>query len=517
MTTAFNLLDEPWIPVQLTNGEFRDVGLLELFEDADRVQSLAETSPPNLIALYRILLAITHRALTMSVGQWRDADRAEWCKNGFPEGAIRSYLERSRERFWLFHPEWPFMQVADLARAKETSQKYKPWTHIALGCVSGNAPVVFDHALDAMPKTIAPAYAIRCLLGYLQFTPGGLVKVLRTSDKAGPLANSAAVIAQGSKLKDTLLLNLHPCSGDVDTPFWERTEPLRLADLRMPPGRVAGTNDRYSRLSRAVLLDPVDSLLNVQQVRFAAGQAMEDDPSSPDPMVSYRIGEGKSTKLTFREGRATWRELPALLPDRQGRSAHPAAVLDWAIGLYNEINEWDESIPVLVAGLCSDQAKLLRWRSDTIRIVGNILADSDKVDFLRDKIQQIEALFVQLRSVLVDLVALTFPDPAHKDTRSKARALIDTGPAAGTYFAFAECSLAQLMHQTASEHIDEADCIWQEVMITASLQAWQVTSDQLGGSPKVWRAEAKMRGRLNALLSPLWTRLDELKEETTVE
>ena len=32
MTPAFNLLDEPWIPVRSLAGEVREVGLLELFE-----------------------------------------------------------------------------------------------------------------------------------------------------------------------------------------------------------------------------------------------------------------------------------------------------------------------------------------------------------------------------------------------------------------------------------------------------------------------------------------------------
>src|SRR5690606_17102909 len=110
------------------------------------------------------------------------------------------YLEHWRERFWLFHPECPFMQVAVLAEAEETRDKRKPWTQIALASANGNTPVVFDHAFDGAPTAIRPAAAVGTLLGFLQFAPGGLVKALRDSDKAGALANTAAVLPLGTNL-----------------------------------------------------------------------------------------------------------------------------------------------------------------------------------------------------------------------------------------------------------------------------------------------------------------------------
>src|SRR5690606_22058210 len=114
--------------------------------------------------------------------------------------AMTTYLEKWRDRFWLFHPEHPFVQVADLATAAETGEKFKPWTQIDLASVSGNAPVVFNHSVDTAPGAISPLHAIRTLLGFLQCTPGGLVKVFRDADKAGPLANTAATLPLGESL-----------------------------------------------------------------------------------------------------------------------------------------------------------------------------------------------------------------------------------------------------------------------------------------------------------------------------
>jgi len=67
MTPAFNLLDEPWIPVRTHTGEVFDINLSDALLKARDYAALAETSPPNLIALYRLLLATLHRALTSTM------------------------------------------------------------------------------------------------------------------------------------------------------------------------------------------------------------------------------------------------------------------------------------------------------------------------------------------------------------------------------------------------------------------------------------------------------------------
>ena len=112
---AFNLLDEPWLPVLWHSGATGEVGLREMFARSADIADLAEPSPPAFVALHRLLLAVTHRALTLQFGRWTDADRARWYREGLPLQAFERYFDRWRERFWLFHPVQPFMQVAALA------------------------------------------------------------------------------------------------------------------------------------------------------------------------------------------------------------------------------------------------------------------------------------------------------------------------------------------------------------------------------------------------------------------
>ncbi|HLD66683.1 MAG TPA: type I-E CRISPR-associated protein Cse1/CasA, partial [Pseudomonas sp.] len=442
--------------------------------------------------------------LSRDQGRWTDADRARWYREGLPGQVVRDYLEHWRERFWLFHPQQPFMQVAALAEAEETRDKQKPWTQISLASSNGNTPVVFDHSCDLAPRSISAADALRTLLGFLQFTPGGLVKTIRDSDKAGALANTAAVMPLGASLAQSLCLALHPPTqtGHEDLPCWELKLPS-ITQLRDDPLLATGPNDRYSRQTRAVLLLPNEQG-QVQWLRFAAGIALGDDVQASDPMASYRAGSNALVRLSFTEGRAFWRDLPALLPDAEGLACRPAAVLGWAANLQFVLGNSQQ--PLLVAGLASDQAKLLRWRSERITLPAALLASPDCANELRTYVRRAEELFGAIRKLAANMLAETLPDPGSKDTYARARSLFDSGPAAALYFASAERSLGQVMALLGSgnpDDLDKAEAQWQHSLLTAAQAAWQAVREGLGRSPKALRAEAKLYPRLLALLRPL--------------
>jgi CRISPR system Cascade subunit CasA len=511
----FNLLDEPWIPVRFPDGEVRDISLTQAVVDANRISALAETSPPNLIALYRVLLALLHRALTTHHGPWKDADRARWYREGLPEAPIRAYLDQWRERFWLFHPETPFMQVKALTDAPETREKLKPWTQVCLAGGSGNTPIVFDHAMDEAPSSITAALACRHLLGFLQFTPGGLVKTVRDSDKAGPLSNTAAVMSLGDHLAESLLLNLHPHSARVvdDLPAWEQLQP-GIAALRAAPKLATGPNDRYTRISRAVLLVPESNQHCVRHIRFAAGLALEEDVKSPDPMACYRIAkDGKAVRMSFFEGRAVWRELPALVPDPTGKFNQPATVISWATNLRDRTKQFDAPIPVLVAGLASDQAKLLRWRVERVDLPLPLLTDPDAAAEVRVRIREGEELYFRLRTLCAEMIASAMPDPAHKDTRARARTILDNGPTATAFFSSVERALPELMQRIAAGDVDAAYQHWATALKLAAQGAWVASRSALGDSPQALRAQARAFPKVQRLLRAL----DQPETETTQE
>ena len=497
---SFNLLDEPWLPVRFTDGTVRDIGLLEVFARVSEISSLAETSPPDLMAEYRLLLAITHRAMTRALGSWRDSDRARWFRDRFPPQAFTDYLEHWRERFWLFHTEHPFMQVAALATAEETRDKYKPWTQISLASACGAAPTLFDHASDSEPDEISPASAIRLLLGFLQCTPGGLVKVIRGSDKAGPLANTAAVIPVGCTLQATLCLALHPFSTEssIDSPSWE-LPPLRLSDLVAEAVLAAGSNDRYTRLSRAVLFLREEAG-GVKWIRFAAGAALLEEPTAPDPMASYRAGFATMVRLSFTEGRAFWRDLPVLVPDAGGKAALPAAVLSYTGNLNRILGTMRANQSVIVAGLASDQAKLLRWRLVQIMLPAAFLVELSLANQLREKIEGSELLHDKVSKLARGMYAATMPDPETKEAYTRAKGVLESGPAAATFFGHAERGLPELLQFIADGRDESAQAHWQDCLLQAALKMWQVVVQGMGQGTRAICAEAKAHPRFQRLL-----------------
>lgn len=487
---SFNLLDEPWLPVTFADGSSVRVGLLQAFQRSAEIRELGETSPPSLIAQYRLLLAILHRALEYGGESHTSGDQARWLQEGLPVHAVQAYLAHWRDHFYLFHPARPFMQVAQLATADAIADRYKPWTQLSLASASGATPIVFDHSCDLSPRPISAAEAITTLLGFLQFTPGGLVKVIRGSDKAGPLVNTAATLPLGDSLAATLALCLHPPSSshsDPDLPAWEQSPPT-LEQLAGEPTLATGPNDRYTRLSRAVLLQPNEHG-QIEWIRFAAGLALDEDPHAPDPMAGFRAGSAGLVRLTFVEGRALWRDMAALLP-AGSTGAQPAAILEYALEVGWHLSDEVSYQPLLVAGVASHQAKVLRWRAEQIRLPLAVLQNPDRATYLLTLVEKAELMHTELRRLATRMLARLLPTPDSRDTWSRASMLFEAGPFSTHFFATVERKLAATMDTLATDSFDGADDLWTQALREAAQGAWQQLLTSMGVSASALRADA---------------------------
>ena len=487
----YNLIDEAWIPVRFLDGRSGHVGLAAVFREAHAIRDLDEPNPANRIALYRVLLAILHRASSARFGAWATKERRRWRRDGLPTDAVLEYLEHWRERFWLVHTEHPFMQVAALAHHPDTKDKKKSVLHLAL---QGNDGFLFDHR-----HTVSSPWpdALRDMLGLFSFTPGGLIKILKTSDNAGPLANSAAFLAQGANLGETLLLNLgsaHPNQNDL--PAWEKAPPS-IKDLAAPATLATGPNDRYTRQSRGVLLD-VDDDGRVSALWFAPGLALQDDPHAPDPMVAQRMSEDGKTilRIRFDGGRALWRDLPSITADAK-------AMAPKTLGYAAEITDDDEFLHVIAAGLrCADNkaAKLERVRMELLRLPHALLAIEAAAAQLREDVAHAEALYDKLRKLAERVVALTQPDPEHKETREKARARVAQSPLADVYFTHLEQRLPSLMAAYAANDWEAAHRLWRNAMTDAAHAFWHALGVLLSGTPRAWKAMAQTEPAFHTIL-----------------
>jgi CRISPR system Cascade subunit CasA len=504
---AFNLLDEPWLPVRWLNGGSTEVGLREVFARSHEIAGLAEPSPASFVALHRLLLAVTHRALTLQFGRWTDSDRARWYSEGLPLAAFERYFDHWRERFWLFHPKQPFMQVAALATLAQT-QPAKPWTAVSLESAGGNNPVIFDHSVDDLPGVVSAAHVLRRSLGFLQFAAGGPVKVLRKDGfgRKGALFDSAAILPTGESLQRTILLALHPApraadEADNDQPSWEKP-PIAPDDLTPVLTLPTGPNDRYTRCIRALLLQGASNN-TVTRVHFCEGLDLLEDENAADPMNAFRQGTDKWVRLRFTEERSAWRDLPALLPSASGGAWRPAAVLSWAQNLFDAAGAWDDELEVTVAGMAANQGKMLQSRLERFRLPQGLLTAAENAAALRTHLQHAEELFSALRHLAARCGAQALPNASSKETQKQARAAVDAGPLAATFFARAERGLPALLAWLGAGGTEAAHAAWQAALLDAARLAWAAAGDMLGPSAAALRARALTEGAFNALIKPL--------------
>jgi CRISPR system Cascade subunit CasA len=194
-----------------------------------------------------------------------------------------------------------------------------------------------------------------------------------------------------------------------------------------------------------------------------------------------------------------------MVPNPSGTGQH-AAILDHAINLHQE-SSFDEIYqPLLVAGLASYQAKLLRWRIEQITLPSALLVDSEKALHLQELMALAEELFKALKSVAVSMLAEIMPEPSHKDTRNRdrrlldARRLLEKGAFEASYFSFAERTLPNLLHLLDEGENDQAETLWSATLREAARFAWKQILTDMGHSSRALRANAIFQKHFDSIL-----------------
>lgn len=284
----FNLLEEPWIRVRRPDCSVEEVSLKTLFARAHEYEDLAGETPAQDLAMLRLLLAVLHcvfsrknekgedRPLSLDVLKSKalreEAIRrwgALWELRRFPYEPIDEYLEQWRNRFWLFHEDRPFWQVASvkeeilrgkLAYAEATSKEKEEkgeddkkkgknsskkitedtLTPNALSKLNGeisqsaNKDRLFNVRSGDMKEELSYSEAARWLVNINAWDDTGVKKANKKEElpksKIGWLGQLGCIQAVGSNLFETLLLNLvllrdgeEPWT-EAEKPIWEQEE-----------------------------------------------------------------------------------------------------------------------------------------------------------------------------------------------------------------------------------------------------------------------------------------------------
>ncbi|MEV5574465.1 type I-E CRISPR-associated protein Cse1/CasA [Spirillospora sp. NPDC052269] len=353
---AFDLTEQPWIPVLRADGSDDAVSLRDLFHQATDIRRLVGDVPTQDFALLRLLLAILHDAIDgpQDIDDWQEL----WNSSDLPTDAISAYLDEHRDRFDLLHPSVPFLQTAGLRTSKD---EVFPLDRLAADVPNGE--LFFTMRANGVDR-LDFAEAARWVVHAHAFDTSG-IKTGAAGDtrvksgKVYPLGvgwagNLGGVIVEGDSLRETLLLNLigfeapgmrKPDRG-LDRPAWRQdpTGPGQRAVLELAH-RPYGLRDLYTWQSRRIRLHFDGD--GVHGVVLGYG-----DPLSPvnlhdrEPMTVWRRSPAQEKKLSKstvylpREHdvtRSAWRGLGALVAGRvEGHDQRAEAasivrpgVLDW--------------------------------------------------------------------------------------------------------------------------------------------------------------------------------------------
>ncbi len=349
---------------------------------------------------------------------------------------------------------------------------------------------------------------------------------------SAPVATAALVVVLGENLHQTLCLNLVSYSKDEyarDFATWEQA-PLRVADLKNCKAAKAtpkGIVHRYTWLSRAVRLEPEtlnsqtdDPLLGqstrvpvhqtvVRWVAYASGVRYEEAAVRPDPMVAFRLDPKDPAKLYplgFREGRALWRDFASLLP-RPG-SEYGLGVVEHARNLYRALGARfrRRSLPVMVAGLANDQAKIELWRGEVYRLPEAILSDKDVWRFVEENLERAEEMGRALNGAAFALAKELLSQGDRQPSKDDVNKLVRSFPHQIAYWSALETQFAAWIEQLGldfEQHQPRLEQAWQETLRREALRAWRLTVLAAGDDARALRAVHKSEGILLSKLPSL--------------
>jgi CRISPR system Cascade subunit CasA len=458
----FNLIDEPWIPVRMRDGRKVELALRATLHEARSIAAIEDTSPLVVGALHRLLLAVLYRALQGPT----DIDQAKrWFKEGWPFDRIDAYLDKWRDRFWLFDDQHPFGQVADFQ-----PKKWHAWTMLAAEHNANNAKVLFDHIDVNLPGEISAAAAARWLVATQTFAVSAGKSELAHTGTA-PSATAAMALPIGASLFDTLTYALVPQNRNVleeDLPLWERraesVEQLKQRPQRMP----GGLSDLYTWRTRSIRFN-ASSGGGVERMGFASGVDFVPSPLD-DPMLAYRVDDKRGKlPIQFRE-RGIWRDFDSLLPD----DAHLAPrVIEHAAEL-SDVAADRAPIAILVLGQLNDNAKIVFWRMERFVFPPALRANKFIRSEVRGLLAEAEKAGDSLRSACAAFARHML---SRGDTRSPAAQDISKFIAQmvviPTYWSALEAEFHRVLERLGlDQDEDEVRADWLEIVHRAMSEAW---------------------------------------------
>lgn len=357
----FNLLDERWIPVITKENTTGEISIMDALIHADDYASIDCEYPSENFAITRLLIAILYSSIDFDTKHWR-----QYWNIGFDEQKLKAYADYWHERFYLIHPEYPFMQAPNIMIK---DNRILPLTKLIPNV--GDGEVFYTKSSESV-NTLDFATAAGYLLQSLWYDPCGAHPACVGDPREGKVASSkgrvyptmpllgtmTGIICRGRNLKETLLLSA-PSSdsqslsqhypervvgGDTDRPLWEKM-PLQVGGSdKNHRTRPTGVVNCLTFPTRRIRLfsdgDRIDGCI------ITAGDAVElSQAMSCEQMCAWKLVEDKERKgimvmkpVQRSQERALWRGMSSLLAGKEefeNNQYNRPPILEWFDEVFN--------------------------------------------------------------------------------------------------------------------------------------------------------------------------------------
>lgn len=426
MMPRYNLLDEKWIQVA-SKDTVEKVSIKELFANAAKYKELAGDMKTQDFAVMRVMLAILHTVFSrfdskgdpyeffevdeksfLQIGELEENDLEDyedalyqtwidiWNAKEFPK-VVYEYLEKWRERFFLYDDKYPFFQVTKEVIEKDAAGggEFYGKNINRLVSESNNKQAYFSPKDESYKEYIVDDELARWLItlqGYIGTSDKKKVGSAKTYSK-GWLYDLGGVYLQGNNLFETLMLNFVIAHNENNNllksqkPCWEAETIEKNIELYFHNG-IDNIASLYTAWCREIFIDPNRTKEDKFVCFIAKLPEIEHSDAFLEPMTVWKYNDTGEYKDKYRPrkhdaNKSMWRNFGLLTG--VGEGTRKPGVIEWLNKLC-DISESEElgfnKENITLCAVCMlDDGNATSWApidevEDTLNLKERVLVDT---------------------------------------------------------------------------------------------------------------------------------------------
>ena len=426
MMPRYNLLDEKWIQVA-SKDTVEKVSIKELFAGAAKYKELAGDMKTQDFAVMRVMLAILHTVFSrfdsngepyeffevdeesfLQIGELEENDLEDyedalyqtwidiWNAKEFPK-VVYEYLEKWRERFFLYDDKYPFFQVTKEVIEKDAAGggEFYGKNINRLVSESNNKQAYFSPKDESYKEYIADDELARWLItlqGYIGTSDKKKVGTAKTYSK-GWLYDLGGVYLQGNNVFETLMLNFVIAHNEnnnllkMQKPCWE-AETMEKNIESYFHNRIDNIASLYTAWCREIFIDPNRTNEDKFVCFIAKLPEIEHSDAFLEPMTVWKYNDTGEYKDKYRPrkhdvNKSMWRNFGLLTG--VGEGTRKPGVIEW-LNKLGDISESEElgfnKENITLCAVCMlDDGNATSWApidevEDTLNLKERVLVDT---------------------------------------------------------------------------------------------------------------------------------------------